>query len=328
MVRHREKWFSWAEPMLSPEFEKVACPFCGANDFSKLFDATDIYYGAPGVFTVARCNSCSLVMQNPRPRREKIAVYYSAGYEPHSMAESSEDIEKMVAGQEGRCVLLERHARKGRALDIGSGDGRFLLCLKRRGWDVKGCELIERMAEYQRTKLGIETKACDLIAASYPAEHFDAITLWSVLEHLYDPFDTLVEIRRIMKPDGTLIISVPNFDSLERKIFRERWYPLSVPYHIFHFTPKTLGRFVEKAGLKVEKVYYATTATGVLRSINSNSQTARGSGVAAGRHGVENPGATSHFTLKRIVFNGFVVPTLRLIDAMHLGGTTNFVIRK
>lgn len=322
--------------LLEPGFEKVNCAFCGADRFATLFHSRDIMYGATGNFTISRCRSCSLVMQNPRPVVEKIAEYYSEGYEPHTMVSDRENMETFVQGQESRRALLEKHVSKGTALDVGSGDGRFLLCLKRAGWKVSGCELVERAALMQRDEFGLEVKSGDLISAGFPSEHFDAVTFWSVFEHLYNPLETIVEVERILKPGGKVIMSVPNFNSVERVVFRGNWFSLSLPYHMFHYTPRTLGRFASKADLELEKVYFSTTATSLIYSIklamfarnsgDSRSLSQSETGVPmqmSGNNTEKNSG-----TAKQLLFNKVIVPAIKIADMLHVGAYTNFVFAK
>lgn len=318
----------------APEMERVNCPLCGSGDFKTLFVARDHFNGAPGKYTIARCMMCSLVMQNPRPAPEAMASLYPESYEPHRLAAGAVNMESMVDGQEPRRALLEKFSAKGRNLDVGSGDGRFILCLKRAGWDVEGCEFVGRMAEYQRG-LGLSVKTGDLLTAGYATGEFDSVTFWAVLEHLYNPVETLLETSRILKPGGVAIISLPNFNSVERMAFGEYWFPLQLPHHLYFFTPRTIKRTVEKAGMKLEKTFFSTTATGVLNSVKKIVSLKK-DGAEKGRAG-EQMGASANNApediptsggLKGLAFNLGVVPALKILDALHVGGATNYVVRK
>ena len=88
-----------------------------------------------------------------------------------------------------------------------------------------------------------------------------------VLEHLHDPRGTLTEIRRILKPDGWLMFSVPNFGSWERRFFGRYWYALDLPRHLQHFTPHTLRRTLDAAGFDVIKIIHQRTANNITGSI-------------------------------------------------------------
>ncbi len=323
------------ETGISEKLVKTDCPLCGSGDFTIILRARDWFYGAPGVFTVSRCNNCSLVMQNPRPGPEKMADFYPDDYEPHIMAASGADLDNIIAGQESRRELLERFTARGRNLDAGSGDGRFMLCLKRAGWDVEGCEFVERMANYQRDVLGLNVKGCDLITAKYPENRFDSVTFWSVLEHLYNPVATLTEVNRILKPGGVAVVGVPNFHSLERLFFGQYWYALSVPYHLFFFTPRTMKKIVDKAGLVIERTFFSTTATSTIKSTKKIINIVSGQNAAEDSSSEKLTISDEPVTksrdiagLKKIFFNNVVCPVLKIFDILHVGGTTNYIIRK
>jgi SAM-dependent methyltransferase len=90
----------------------------------------------------------------------------------------------------------------------------------------------------------------ELGAASYPDGSFDVVTLWNVMEHLHSPLDTLREIRRLLKDDGVLILSVPNVESLDARIFGDCWIGLDPPRHLYGFAGKTVSQLLSKAGLE------------------------------------------------------------------------------
>ena len=83
-----------------------------------------------------------------------------------------------------------------------------------------------------------------------PAASFDAVVLWHVLEHLTDPTKTLVEVERLLRPGGTLLVGVPNFGSFEARLCQDKWFHLDVPRHLAHFTPDSLVKALEQAGLR------------------------------------------------------------------------------
>lgn len=333
----------------SLEMEKVDCPLCGGSRFWTMLHAKDHYNGAPGTYIISRCVKCSLVMQNPRPAPDAMANLYPDDYEPHSMSMNDETLDEIVAGQESRRTLLEKHVPKGKNLDVGSGDGRFMLCLKRAGWEVEGCEFVERMARYQREQLGLNVKNCDLLSAKYSPAEFDSITFWASLEHLYNPLEALVEAARILKPGGTIIISLPNFHSLERVVFGEYWFPLQLPHHLFFFTPDTMRKTVEKAGMTLEKTFFSTTATGFINSAKKITQSKKADGShkattdpeaniktnepapkdsSTEQNSQKNPAFQYSGGIRNSIFNNILVPSLKLLDTLHIGAATNYIVKK
>jgi ubiquinone/menaquinone biosynthesis C-methylase UbiE len=85
-------------------------------------------------------------------------------------------------------------------------------------------------------------------------KQFDLVTLWHVLEHLSDPSSVMCEIYRILKPQGLLMLEVPNFDSLPSSLFGNAWFTLEAPRHLYHFTPKTVSALLKKHHFKIAKL--------------------------------------------------------------------------
>jgi SAM-dependent methyltransferase len=143
-----------------------------------------------------------------------------------------------------------RGGRPGRVLDVGCGRGVLLQEFRRQGWDVQGTELSDQAAAYARGVLGLPVETGSLDTIGFPANHFDAITLWHVLEHVADPQSLLSEVNRILKPGGVLLVSVPNFGSCEARLFRDRWFHLDVPRHVTHLTKGSLREALAVTGFE------------------------------------------------------------------------------
>lgn len=305
----------------------ASCCLCGGGTFKKIFDARNDHYGIPGLYTVARCRGCGLVMLNPRPSREELLKLYSEDYEPHQL--DMQDADRMLDAQQARRRLVEKYARRGCILDAGSGDGWFLLSMKRAGWDAHGCEPSPRAAAFQRDALGLDTVTGGVFTAQYPGESFDAVTMWSVLEHVEDPAAMLRELSRIMKPGGTLIAGVPNFNSVERSLFGPKWFSLMVPFHLYHFTPRTMKSLLEKTGFKLEQTIFSTTATSALASARLLLRKSQPAPHAPSQKDQDiQESAKSGSPLKKAVFAAAIVPGLRLLDTLRLGAHTIYIARK
>ena len=139
-----------------------------------------------------------------------------------------------------RVVLIEKYLpRPGRFLDFGSGAGHFGKMLRKSGWAVETEDISYRKGE-SRLIMQEHRPVLD-----YPDDHFDAISLWYVIEHMVDPRSTLNEIKRVLRPDGVLILSQQNFDSIQAKLFGSSWLILDPPRHIYQFfaiEPMHVGR--------------------------------------------------------------------------------------
>jgi SAM-dependent methyltransferase len=147
-----------------------------------------------------------------------------------------------------------RGDRPQRVLDIGCGGGRFLAHLAASGWECHGTELTARTAARAAEYPGIRLRTGPLTTEAYPAGYFDVISLWHVLEHLPDPDRTLRDCRRWLAPDGVLTLAVPNFDSWQARLFRGDWFHLDPPFHLFHFSPRSLETCLEANGFRATEV--------------------------------------------------------------------------
>jgi SAM-dependent methyltransferase len=136
---------------------------------------------------------------------------------------------------------------------VGCATGDFIAFARERGWDVAGVELTDSAAAFCRDQLGLPVVTGDLLAAGYPSDTFDVVTMWNVFEHLYDPVATLREIRRILRPTGLLVLAVPELDSLDARIFGPAWKGYDVPRHLHTFSRATLKRMLAEGGFRISQ---------------------------------------------------------------------------
>ena len=140
-------------------------------------------------------------------------------------------------------------------MDVGCGRGFLLKAFQSRGWEVFGTELSDQAAAYASQVLHLSVRAGTLEELNLPADHFDAVVMWHVLEHLADPRPTLAEVNRVLKPGGVFLVGVPNFGGWEARLCRDKWFHLDVPRHLTHFTCETLGSALEATGFRIQKRY-------------------------------------------------------------------------
>jgi len=121
--------------------------------------------------------------------------------------------------------------------------------MRRHGdWELHGVEPNAEAAAYAREHLGLNVFAGPLEEAVLPDEHFDAVTLWDVLEHLPNPRAALTSIRCALKPDGWIFCRVPSLDSLDARLFGPYWAGLDAPRHFYVFSQSTLGHLLDVTG--------------------------------------------------------------------------------
>ena len=143
----------------------------------------------------------------------------------------------------------------GRVLDVGAGYGFFLEAAERGGYEVHGMEISEHAVEQarKRTRAPLVQQGAE-VPFPYPDNHFDAITLWDVIEHLDNYDAALASCRRCLKPGGKLFVITLNAHSLARPLLGRRWAWYQDPTHIHMFTPRMLREGLQKAGLTVESL--------------------------------------------------------------------------
>jgi 2-polyprenyl-3-methyl-5-hydroxy-6-metoxy-1,4-benzoquinol methylase len=234
--------------------ELVSCILCGSDKSKDILKARDYRFQITDKeFNVVQCQRCGLIYVNPRPIEKEIARFYPQDYYSNEGG-VAKAVSKLLQSMKIKKIM--NFKRKGRILDVGCGDGEFLLCFKKRGWEVYGVDTSEHAYRLARRKLGRNVFNCDLKRLSFPDRFFDVITLNHVLEHMFDPNKELKEIHKILKDDGILLLSTPNIDSFQFKITKEHWFHLDIPRHLYHYSPTTIKNLLEINGFKVIKLCY------------------------------------------------------------------------
>lgn len=190
-------------------------------------------------FSIFACPGCGVKQTVPQP--EDLLRYYR-GYH---------------GGRHGftakfrtwrRTAMLAQRPGDERLMDVGCGDGGFLTAAENLGWNVSGTEL--DAARNQQQNLEVFSSLSEA-SEKYGGSSFAAITMWHTLEHFKDPKEVLEDARRLLTPDGTILIAVPNSESLQARLFGKYWLHNDVPRHLFHFSPDSLQRLLRQAGFEV-----------------------------------------------------------------------------
>lgn len=232
------------------------CPVCGKTEFKNKLVVQD-YTVSQESFAIVQCAACSFQFTNPRPAASDIGRYYeSDAYVSHNSAaqgfiNQAYKVARFFTMRRKVSLLNQLAPRRGKLLDYGCGTGHFLVAAKNNGWQVAGLEPNARAREEASRRL--EQPIGQESLASFEAGSFDAITLWHVLEHVHTLNETLTQLVNLLKPDGVLIIAVPNAESLDAQHYREHWAAYDVPRHLYHFVPKTMTQLLKKHKMVVEK---------------------------------------------------------------------------
>jgi SAM-dependent methyltransferase len=196
-------------------------------------------------FAVNRCVRCGLGHTVPQPA--DLGRYYVPQYYGNRHGFTAQHCVKRRLGFIG--AVLQPGAGR-RLLDIGCGDGSFLLAAKEAGWEVMGTELNPQPGR----SAGLDVK--EAIEQIPGTNQFDCITMWHTLEHMRDVPAMLAQTARLLKPEGKLIVAVPDWGGLQARIFRERWLHLDVPRHLYHFDAGALRHSLTSAGYAIQHEWH------------------------------------------------------------------------
>lgn len=155
---------------------------------------------------------------------------------------------------------------EGNLLDVGCGGGSYLYRLKSWGWNSYGVEP-SAVGAAQARSLELHVYQGQLEEAAFPDSFFDAVRLNHVLEHLTDPHGTLCEIKRTMRPDGLVYVTVPNTRSLNFWLFGENWYGLDIPRHVVSYSPQALKFLCDGTGFEIVRMRYRSGPFNFVRSV-------------------------------------------------------------
>jgi SAM-dependent methyltransferase len=149
--------------------------------------------------------------------------------------------------QRERLRLLERLPPGARVIEVGAGRGGLLAALRAEGYDAVGIEP-SPAASRAAIARGLPVQPLALEDAVFPPGEADLVVLWHVLEHLEDPGDSLERVQRWIKPDGRLVVAVPNLASVQARIGGDRWFHQDVPRHRTQFTAAGVEALLRRSG--------------------------------------------------------------------------------
>lgn len=198
-----------------------------------------------------------LLKTSPQPSTDEIGRYYeSDDYISHTDGKRGL-FEKVYQAVKSRALknkirIISSYVKSpGTLLDFGCGTGDFLVEAKKKGWATTGFEP-NSAARSRAISKGLSLTED---VSSVTENSLDVITLWHVLEHVYDVDHHLNLFSRLLKPDGILVIAVPNFRSFDAKIYEEYWAAYDVPRHLWHFSRNSVSKLASQSNMRVVKEY-------------------------------------------------------------------------
>lgn len=256
MASHRAAANAVAAAPVCVEDKVMPCNLCGGTAVEPLLTTTDRLCGGAAVYHFVRCTGCGLIYVNPQPTWSTRAAHYPTayrGYHPLPAERSRLQQQGMDLGFAKRYRLFADAAGQGRLLDIGCGNGDFLDWMAQQpGWQVVGMErnpvlLPALLVGDRRWPLF----AGDAHHLCFPADSFDVVTLWSTLEHMAEPAQSLAECVRVLRPGGLLIVRTVTAESWGRQIFGAHWVGYDAPRVLFVFSHATLRHLLHQSGCEL-----------------------------------------------------------------------------
>ena len=224
--------------------EHIDCPICEQDETELLFNKDSL--------SVVTCKQCQLRYVNPRVSRQTLEEgYVETYYPPDKMERIHTDSMEWLQMTERLTELEKQRQDKGRLLDVGCGIGTFLHLARERGWEPYGIEPSKNGTVFAQEIHKLDVQCGTVFDAEFPSAHFDAITLYHVLEHISELNPLLSELRRVLKQQtGTLVIEVPNGESLQSRLQKADWPYVHPRDHLYYFSARSLPKLLQKHGFR------------------------------------------------------------------------------
>lgn len=257
-------------------FEEInICDLCKYDKPDPFLTAPDRNYQS-GIFKYIKCPRCSLIWLSPRPKSKVLSRYYPKIYRAHLGTEKASQLQLLIRKLIYKNNLVAKifikdqlffWQKKGKILDVGTGNGKYLEILRGWGWDSYGLEISKDVVK-EAQKNGIKNiEEGVLLTSKYPNSSFDVIRFSHVMEHVPSPRKELIKTHQLLKKNGKVVILIPNIQSLFFKVFKTYWYPLDPPRHFYHYTPQTIEKYLGETGFKEIEIKFTQSPYTFIRSL-------------------------------------------------------------
>jgi len=229
-----------------------------SNELSPYLSCLD-YTVSRETFSISIDRKSELLVTTPRPLGKDLAKYYeSESYISHSNSNKSildkvyHIVRSYTVKQKVKlCNSLNQTDKT--ILDIGAGTGDFLVACEKNGWKISGVEPNAKARALIKTKLQITNHRIFKNIEELKLETYDVITMWHVLEHVPNLMEYVSRLKQLLKPNGTLIIAVPNYKSHDANYYKEYWAAYDVPRHLWHFSRTAILKLFQQENMMVVK---------------------------------------------------------------------------
>ena len=211
-------------------------------------------------FQIIESEYDGILKTNPQPAQQDLPKYYSSeDYISHTDSRRNllEQVYHLVRKNalKRKLNLIKSFKTDGHELlDIGCGTGDFLKIVKENNWVVSGVEPDENARKIANDKTGGSVQDISALL-DFNEERFDVITLWHVLEHLPKLEDHIQLFQKLLKPNGRLVIAVPNYKSYDALYYQNFWAAYDVPRHLWHFSQKGISDLLQQFGFNLVETH-------------------------------------------------------------------------
>lgn len=229
--------------------KKISCIICGISDYKVLFKEHEAQ-----INRIVKCVNCGFMYANPQNKIDPEKFSKEQKLLP-PISSKDLNVQKnyiQLADYKKIAAFINKEKNgKGKLLEVGAFIGVFLNYLNKQGWDVVGLEPNVRAVKYAKEHFGLNILPTTLENSNFPKETFDVIVMAHVIEHLFEPAESLFIVNNILKRNGLLIIETPTYDTLMFRLLGRRERSISCNGHLFFFTLMSLKRLLEQNGFKV-----------------------------------------------------------------------------
>ena len=239
----------------------MSCPVCLNPMTVPALSGTDFLFETTArTFTLHSCSSCRSLFLDPMPDSREIAGFYPAEYWWRAAQSGTltrlESVYRRIALWDHVAFINKAAAnRTGLSiLDVGCGSGTLLGLLKQRGFHTKGVDFSAEAARIAKIENGVDVAVGSLEDAAFPDQSFDLVTLFHVMEHVPAPRRVLTEVERVLKPNGVVVLQVPNIESWQFKTFGANWYGLDIPRHVIDYSKNSILKLLTDSGFSPSRI--------------------------------------------------------------------------
>jgi 2-polyprenyl-3-methyl-5-hydroxy-6-metoxy-1,4-benzoquinol methylase len=209
-------------------------------------------------FQLVQCATCSFVFTQHIPDEKSIGPYYKFDdYISHTDTQVGlvnklyHYIRKKTLLKKLSWIKKYTKLNQGKILDIGCGTGAFLHTMQKNKWSIEGIEPDETARNKAKELYQLQPNNPEKLF-NYPNSEYDAITMWHVLEHVHELDAYMQQLKKLLKPDGSIFIAVPNYTSYDANHYKNYWAAYDVPRHLYHFSPQAMKVLATNNGFEIE----------------------------------------------------------------------------